>query len=142
MADEQTMPSVLTLNWSNVKEFEILEEDSEVELVVKKAEFHRSEKGNYSLHLVTEVPDMPMVDDIHTYLGIPPVELETEDTKAYNKRMSKLGEAYDAFGVERTESADPSAFVGRRAWAIIGIEAGNGRFSDRNWVKRWVGKAS
>jgi hypothetical protein len=131
--------SMLDVTFDDVYDFELLEEDSEVKVRIERAEIHLSDKGNTSLHLVLTVPDNPKVDDIHQYISVPSPALQQEDAKAYNKRKLGLKRVYETFGVDTTQVSVPlSDFVGLEAWAIIGVEQGQGGYSDRNSIKKWV----
>lgn len=136
---ENLETTMLDVNFDDAYDFELLGDDEEVEVQVTKAEIHRSQKGNVSLHLVLTVPSNPRVDDIHVYVGVPPRELQAEDPKAYNKRLVQMGRVYDAFKIDKARrEIDVQEFVGQTAFGIASFEPGDGNFGDRNGIKRWV----
>ena len=139
--DTQSNASIIDVNFDDVYEFELLENDSEAELSCTFAELHLSKNGNLSLHLKMEVVGVPEVDDIHVYVGIPDRRLQEDDKKAYNKRMIALRDAYTAFGLPLEPTMTAERFVGCRAWALIGIEEAEGGFQARNGVRKWVQRA-
>ena len=66
------------------------------------------------------------------------MEEKDEDPKAYNKRMLALKRCYEAFGMELNNMTPIASFVGKMAWAIIGLEPAADGYPEKNRINRWV----
>lgn len=137
---EQVQPSILDFNVGEYRKFDVMPDDSEVQVVIKKAEIKKSQKGNTMIHLVLEVINEPSIDDIHCYVNWPDKARRDEDPKSFAKAVNRVIELREAFSIPAGEMDVTRDLPGQVAWAILGVdETDKGQ---RNTIKRFTHSAA
>jgi hypothetical protein len=133
---EQMQPSILDFNVGEYRKFDTMPDDSEVQVLIKKAEIKKSAKGNTMIHLTLEVVNEASVDDIHYYCNWPDKARREEDPKNFAKMVNRIIEMREAFSIPSGEMEVSRDLPGNIAWAILGIdETDKGQ---RNTIKRFT----
>ncbi|MFA6043242.1 MAG: hypothetical protein WC786_06195, partial [Patescibacteria group bacterium] len=94
--------SLLDLNLNDCEPIEILADNTEARLRIKKCELvpQKKDDSRFNLAIVFEMPDHPMADDLRLWLPIPTAEQRAEDPKSYTKSLNRVGEFCTAFGLK------------------------------------------
>ena len=133
--------SLLDVNLEDQQDIEILPNDTEVELRVKRAEKteRRNAPGRYNLALVLEDPGNPLIEDIRTWVSIPCNADRDEDIKRYSKSVSRWKDMLRAFGMSETPN-NVDDFIGATATVIVGVQS-DPQYGVLNTIRRWVSDA-
>jgi len=137
-------PSMLDLNMNDVYETEMLPDGEEQELRVAKAEMKEKKKvpGEFQLVVILEDPSNDKIDDIWLYMGVPTVDERQNSPKTANRKMQRIQQFYDAFDIDYSQPVMMADLQGQTGWAVVGIQAAQDSFPEKNYVKSFTVKAA
>lgn len=134
------MPIIDPSEWNldDVPDLKILPAGSEVKLRILEVIIKPDSSGNDMLTLRLDINDEPMVKEIYWNCHVPTGRGFTEKRSLLLKRI--LSDMFTAFEFDKTASNDTADWLGREAWAILGVvpASSDGKYQEKNDVARWL----
>lgn len=123
-----------SMNLNDTPEFTAVAGDTEYEVRVSEAKEGTDKNGNPFLLLTLEITDEPTAKTFTKFLGVPS---ETMDARKQQSAKLGLKKALQAFGMDLDADYEVDDFVGKTAWAVLGVE-NTEKYGDQNFIKTWV----
>jgi hypothetical protein len=131
--------SLLGLHLDEVKDPEVLPDNTEAELRIEQASIAPTSKGGNMIKVFMTVVDNPVAKPVFLNLVIPD---ETHEEKAKYFMKLQLKHFFEAIGVDAGNPGSPQDWIGSTAWAILKSEMGkdnSGADTElQHKVVRWV----
>lgn len=130
------MSFILDVDTTDVKEFHTLPTGTEAEVrIVKVTQKNSKSSQEPMLEIQMDIPDDQLSKDIYYYLMLP---TNTDSEKRKAQKLLNLKELKAAFDLPATGPISTEDMEGRRAWAILKEEEGDGENKSRNSVSKFV----
>jgi len=139
----KTMPVIDMSSWedySNIPELTILPEGTEVKLRILEVVGGTNKNGEDFIRLRLDVIGEPLVKEVSYPITFPsPANKAKLTEKRFYYSQREWGLMLQAFEIHGSQ-LDTSDWLGKEAWAILGVQSDStGRYSDQNVVRRWLG---
>lgn len=120
-------------DFDNLPETSAVSEGEYEALIVDAGEHTGKTSGKTSIRVVLDLPGEANAETIYHYLSLPTGD---DDEKTRNRKLRRIKEFLNAFGLSSDE--DYSDWVGRKAWALVGVEEDQQTGQPRNIIKRFL----